>query len=226
MYSVVLMMAMTTGGETPDLGHRHGGCGGGGCSGYVAASCGCGGGGGGGGGHHFLGGHHHHSCSGGGCSGYSGGYSGCTGSYGGGYGGGYGGCTGSYGGGGYVPGPGCVGGHPGMMQGSPGMKSGEELRKMPKEDKNPKTGMAPAPATLIVSLPADAKLVIDDTTTASTSAERTFVSPNLNPGQDYNYTLKVEVVRNGKTIRAEEKVTVRAGEETRVTLLSTTVAAR
>ena len=86
--------------------------------------------------------------------------------------------------------------------------------------------MVPAPATLIVSLPADAKLVIDETTTTSTSTERTFVTPTLNPNTDYNYTLKVEVVRNGKTIQAEEQVIVRAGEETRVTLLATAVAAR
>ena len=96
---------------------------------------------------------------------------------------------------------------------------------MPKEEK-PKTGMAPAPATLIVSLPADAKLVIDDTLTSSTSSERTFVSPNLTPGSDYNYTLKADVVRNGQTVHVEEKVIVRAGEETRVTLLPTAVAAR
>ena len=69
---------------------------------------------------------------------------------------------------------------------------------MPKEEKNPKTGMAPAPATLIVSLPADAKLTIDDSPTASTSAERTFVSPTLKPGQDYNYTLKAEMVRDAQ----------------------------
>jgi hypothetical protein len=39
MYSIALLMALTSGGEVSD-GHRHGGCG---CTGYVA-SCGCGGG--------------------------------------------------------------------------------------------------------------------------------------------------------------------------------------
>ena len=82
MYSVVLMMAITTGGEMPDT-HRHGG---GGCGCY-----------GGGGGHHLLGGRH----GGGGGGGYGGGYGG--GCYGGGYGGAcygggyYGGCYGGYG---------------------------------------------------------------------------------------------------------------------------------
>jgi uncharacterized protein (TIGR03000 family) len=123
--------------------------------------------------------------------------------------------------GGHYPTGGCTGGYYG-----PGMRPGEELKTMPKEEKKPSTGMAPAPATLIVSLPADAKLTIDDSPTTSTSAERTFVSPALKPGQDYNYTLKAEMVRDGKTVNVEEKVTVRAGEATRVTLLSTTVAAR
>jgi uncharacterized protein (TIGR03000 family) len=198
MYSVVLMMAMTTGGDVADC-HRHGGCTGGGCSGYVAESCGCSGGGrhrllGGGG---LLGGHRHGG-GGCGCTGYVAPACGCTG---------------------YVaPTGGCTGGAP--------VHPGEDLKKMPKEEKTPKTGMAPAPATLIVSLPADAKLVIDDTLTSSTSSERTFVSPNLTPGSDYNYTLKADVVRNGQTVHVEEKVTVRAGEETRVSLLPTTVAAR
>jgi uncharacterized protein (TIGR03000 family) len=206
MYSVVLMMAMTTGGDVADC-HRGGGgcmgggCMGGGCMGYVA-SCGCTGGG------HILGGRRH---GGGGCTGYGGG--GCTG-----YGGG--GCTG-YGGGG------CTGSHGiygGCTGGGPG-RTGEELKKMPKEEPK-KTGMAPAPATLIVSLPADAKLMIDDTATTSTSSERTFVSPTLNPGIDYNYTLKAEVMRDGKKVQVEEKVTVRAGQETRVTMMPQLVAAR
>jgi uncharacterized protein (TIGR03000 family) len=217
MYSVVLMMAMTTGGDVPDGILHHGGCGGHSCSGYAAPACGCSGhaapaysctGGSCHGGHHFLGGglfhHRGHSCHGG-CSGVV--YAGCTGSM------GYS-CTGGS--------SGCTGG----TMAPPAGKPGEELKKMPKEEDKKKTGMAPAPATLIVSLPADAKLIIDDTTTTSTSTERVFVSPTLTPGTDYNYTLKAEVVRNGKTVKVEEKVVVRAGQETRVTLLATDVAAR
>jgi uncharacterized protein (TIGR03000 family) len=205
MYSVVLMMAMTTGGDVADFHRRGGGCAGGGCMGY-AVSCGCNGGGhrllGGGGLFHRGGG----GCNGGGCMGYGGG---CMG---------YGGCTGYYGG--------CTGGPMYPGPGGPGYRPGEEIKKMPKEEPKPKTGMAPAPATLIVSLPADAKLVIDETATTSTSAERTFVSPTLNPGVDYSYTLKAEVIREGKKVQAEDKVTVRAGEKTRVTLMPTLLVTR
>jgi uncharacterized protein (TIGR03000 family) len=241
MYSVVLMMAMTTGGDVAEC-HRQGGCAGGGCMGYYGGGCyggsctGYYGGGCSGGGHRFLGGggglfrHGGGGCYGGGCYGggcYGGGCYG-GGCYGGGcmgYGyGGYGGCTGGYGGYG-----GCTGGSmyygPGGTYGPGGPYRPEEIKTMPKEEPK-KTGQISAPATLIVSLPADAKLVVDDTPTNSTSAERTFVSPVLNPGVDYNYTLKAEVVRDGKKVQVEEKVTVRAGKETRVTLMPTLVAAR
>ncbi len=79
-----------------------------------------------------------------------------------------------------------------------------------------KEGMAPAPARIIVSLPADARLTVDGTPTKSTSATRVFVSPALQPGQQYQYTFKAEVVRNGEPQSATKQVTVRAGQETRV----------
>jgi len=73
-----------------------------------------------------------------------------------------------------------------------------------------------APATIIVSLPADAKLLIDDFATKSTSAARVFTSPELAPGQAFSYTLKAEIVRDGQTLTVTEQVSVRAGAETRI----------
>jgi len=78
--------------------------------------------------------------------------------------------------------------------------------------------MIPAPATIVVSLPADAKLSVDGHATTSTDEMRTFVSPALEPGRDFVYDLKGEVVRQGKTVIARREVTVHAGEETRVSL--------
>jgi uncharacterized protein (TIGR03000 family) len=85
-----------------------------------------------------------------------------------------------------------------------------------------------APATIIVSLPEDATLTIQETATTSTTANRVFVSPDLESGKDYQYTLKAKVMRDGKPVVMEETITVRAGEETQVTLKlpATTVAAR
>jgi uncharacterized protein (TIGR03000 family) len=83
--------------------------------------------------------------------------------------------------------------------------------------KDGKSTMGPAPATIIVELPADASLTVDDTATVSTSARRVFLSPELNPGREYNYTLKAEFVRDGKTVSMTKIVTVSAGNESKVT---------
>ena len=52
-----------------------------------------------------------------------------------------------------------------------------------------------APATVVVTLPASAKLTVDGSATSSTSAVRTFVSPTLLPNRDYTYTLTADRVR-------------------------------
>jgi uncharacterized protein (TIGR03000 family) len=67
-----------------------------------------------------------------------------------------------------------------------------------------------------VTLPAAAKLTVDDSPTASTSASRVFESPSLTPGKTFYYVLKATVVRGGKTETVTKKVAVRAGEDTRV----------
>lgn len=71
-------------------------------------------------------------------------------------------------------------------------------------------------AKLYVTLPADAKLTIGDTPTASTSESRVFESPSLTPGKTFFYVLKATVVRDGKTETVTKEVAVRAGEDTRV----------
>jgi len=81
---------------------------------------------------------------------------------------------------------------------------------------------APAPATIIVNLPADATLTVDGTATTSTSARRVLVSPELQPGQGYQYTLKAQVMRDGKPVVMEKKVALNAGQTTEVTLTEAT----
>jgi uncharacterized protein (TIGR03000 family) len=75
---------------------------------------------------------------------------------------------------------------------------------------------AAAPATIEMNLPAEAKVTIDDTITESTSGTRTFVSPPLEPGAEYNYNLKVEILRDGRPVIAQKQITVRAGEIAKV----------
>jgi uncharacterized protein (TIGR03000 family) len=143
---------------------------------------------------------------------------GCSGCYGGGYGYGcmgmgYGGCMGM-GGMGYG---GCMGmGHGGMMMQGGAIQQGEQIKKKPttKEEEV----RVPTSATIVVQLPADAKLLIENEATTSTGASRVFQSPVLNPGKEYHYTLKAEVVRDGKPVRFEKVVEVKAGQITPVTL--------
>jgi uncharacterized protein (TIGR03000 family) len=153
-----------------------------------------------GGGHH---GRRHGGCGGGGCGGGGCGGGGCGG----------GGC--GYAGGGAGGMCAVGGGCPGGMCAIGG------------------TGMAvvdasQAPATLVVSLPADATLTVDDAPTASSSDTRLFVSPDLPMGREFHYTLKAKVMRDGKPVVVEETVAVKAGQQTSVTLKlpATSVAAR
>jgi uncharacterized protein (TIGR03000 family) len=136
-----------------------------------------------------------HGCNGGcnggySCCGCTGGYSGC-----------YGGCTGGYGC------TGCIGGT--VVPAKP------ELKEMPK----PKDEEISAPATLVVTLPANAKLSIDDTvTTPKDVTTRVFETPALVGGREFSYTLKAEFVHEGKPVVVSKKVAVRAGAETAVSL--------
>ena len=74
-----------------------------------------------------------------------------------------------------------------------------------------------APATIVVRLPADATLMIDGAPTSSTQGVRRFVSPPLQPGKDYQYTLKAQVTRDGQKVERTRDVTVRAGQPSEVT---------
>jgi uncharacterized protein (TIGR03000 family) len=200
---MVLMAALTTGAATPDC-HRGFG---GGCY------CGCYGGGGG---HGWGGGH---GCYGG-CYGCYGGYSwsSCYGCYGG-YAcnGGYGcysawGCAGCYGGGyGGVYG----GGY--LVPSMPGTPGGTEDKKGTLPPPKPGSGTEEVRASLVVELPADAKLFVDGQAMKTTSPTRRFVTPPLQRGQAYFYDLRAEVVRDGQTLTQSRRVIVRPGEDARAT---------
>jgi uncharacterized protein (TIGR03000 family) len=87
--------------------------------------------------------------------------------------------------------------------------------KAPAPKKESKETMAPSKAKLIVELPRDAKLYIDDHVMKTTSGKRTFNTPSLEQGQQYYYIVRAEVVLDGKTYSETKRVLVRAGEEVR-----------
>jgi uncharacterized protein (TIGR03000 family) len=100
---------------------------------------------------------------------------------------------------------------------------------MPQASTMPPAGLPPAnvgetltaanQATVVVTLPADAKLFIEGKLIDQTGSVRAFRTPELQPvpaGQSYEYTMSIEVVRNGRTVKSEEKVRVEAGKVARV----------
>ena len=235
MYSVVLLAAMTAGGQTPAWNHCNY-CGGGygGCYGNYGVDS--------------------WNCYGGGYGGGYGGYGSCTGTCWGGYGygcdcsGGYpwdwstAGCTGT-----------CWGGSSGVLSPyfpqaagwppvttpptnppanpltDPTVKPGEQLPPpMKPGDAKPPEAVAPTRGRLIVDVPAGAQLYVDDTATKTQAEHRTFQTPDLEPGQTYYYDVRVEAQRDGKPVSVTRRVLVRAGQETHAdfTDLTTTATAQ
>lgn len=70
----------------------------------------------------------------------------------------------------------------------------------------------PQRATIVVRAPGAAKLFIDDIS----FAQRTVVTPPLEPGYIYHYTMRMELARDGQVFRSSRKVPVRAGTTTTV----------
>lgn len=205
MYSVVLMAALTTGASETGCWWSHGchgchGCNGnsGGCYGNCYGGTGC------------------YGCYG--SSGTYGSYGGCYGCYGGCY--GYGSCNGGYGGYAcYGSCHGCAGGaaaYPAPAAPTyepPVPKPPAPAEKIPAPKKSTTTtGNTVDRAQVIVHLPADAKLFVDDHLMTTSSERRVFKTPALEAGQTYYYILKAEVVREGKTIAEDRRILVHAGE--------------
>ncbi len=207
MYSVVLMAALTTGGGTPDWCHHGHGYYGGCFGGEWAPNC-----------YGVYGGYYYGiPCGGYGCNGCYGCYGGHWGHGGGGWAGWGGvdyncfGCHGCYGCSGYY---GCVGYSPG----GPAATTPEPI-PAPRVEEKKKEGtstVTPNRARVVVQLPADAKLFVDDQPIKATEERQTFSTPQLQRGQTYFYEVRAEAVRDGKTVSETKRVLIRAGEEVSV----------
>ncbi len=207
MYSVVLMAALSTGGGAESTGFFFNGCNGcGGCSGCYGYSAGWG-------------------CNG--CNGCRGGCGGCMGFLGAThYRGGCHGCAGS------CYGAGCRGasyGCTGCFGSAPAVTpyrvidykaaKPEELKSKPKPEPGKSGSLAPNRARILVELPADARLYIDEHLTKGGTDVRSFTTPELQLGQEYFYEVRAEQLRDGEVIaQATERITFRPGEERRLTL--------
>jgi uncharacterized protein (TIGR03000 family) len=191
MYSVMLMAALTAGGQTPDW---HNGS----SSGY---------------------GHNYGNCAGS-CYGNHG-----IADYAGGYASGYGSSAGcGWGWGGYCPdysSSGCQGCAGNYGSGSPyfvapvGPVSPPPVRDeiVPLPKKPGQESLAPTKARLIVEVPADGKVYVEDQPMKTPAERRVYQTPDLEPGQAYVYDVRVEVQRDGKAVSATKRVTLKAGQE-------------
>jgi uncharacterized protein (TIGR03000 family) len=172
----------------------------------------------------FLFGHGSHGSSGGWYGGSSGGwYGGSSGGYGGSYGssGGWygGGSSGGWYGGSYGSGGGWYGGSSGGAYYGNGHHGNEKDNDQPPP---------PGPATrldrrstsqvarVIVKVPAQAKVYMQDQPMTLGGATRQFVSPRLEPNRDYEYTVRVELQKDGQKLTKTAKARVRAGQRVEV----------
>lgn len=78
------------------------------------------------------------------------------------------------------------------------------------------TDYFPAPETsglLTVSVPADAKVLVNGRPTQSTGSTREFVAHNLVPGLTYKFIVVAQIVRDGKVVEDTQVVTLTAGAQ-------------
>jgi uncharacterized protein (TIGR03000 family) len=87
---------------------------------------------------------------------------------------------------------------------------------------------APNRARMIVEVPSDAKLFIDDKPMKTTNEKRSFSTPDLEKGETYYYEVRVEVMRDGKPLSETRKVIMKPGEVAKVNFknIETTATAR
>lgn len=130
--------------------------------------------------------------------------------YGYGYGGGYYGYPYYYGWGGYGW-PGYWPYYGGYYGGYPWFVSAESAKPGDKQ-----TAAKEAPAKVIVQMPANAKLFVEGKPVKLDQKTGSFTSPNLQKGDTYVYTLKAEVVRDGKKVSESKDVHVWAGKVSEV----------
>lgn len=74
----------------------------------------------------------------------------------------------------------------------------------------------PVPALVTIFIPADAKLLFSGVAAVGTGEVRTFMTPPLEPNQDYGYEMTAEVIKDGRVYRQTKTVIVHANDRTDV----------
>jgi uncharacterized protein (TIGR03000 family) len=95
-----------------------------------------------------------------------------------------------------------------------GVPPSEKMEKVPAPKEKKGTASAAA-ARVVVELPADASLYVDDQLMKTKSERRTFDTPKLDSDQTYYYILRAEVQRDGEKVTQTKRIIVRAGDSVR-----------
>jgi uncharacterized protein (TIGR03000 family) len=74
--------------------------------------------------------------------------------------------------------------------------------------------------TLNLTVPADAKIWIEGTPTSLQGTRRQFVSPPIQPGDDYTYDFQVSWNQDGREVTNKRQITVHAGDVVNLTFPS------
>ena len=83
---------------------------------------------------------------------------------------------------------------------------------------DPVTASTPSSAMLVVNVPDDARDYLEDRPMRSTGSVRRYIVPQLAPGVGYNYTVRVEVERDGTVLSETVRTPIRAGQQVEVTV--------
>jgi uncharacterized protein (TIGR03000 family) len=67
-------------------------------------------------------------------------------------------------------------------------------------------------ASLSVKVPANATVFVNDSPTLNKGTDREYISRNLQTGKHYNYTVRVEFFRNGRSVLEKKSVQLTAGQ--------------
>jgi uncharacterized protein (TIGR03000 family) len=108
----------------------------------------------------------------------------------------------------------------------------EQMSPEDKEENEEPVAVQPNVATLVIRVPADARVYLDGRRTRTANqAVRTFVTPKLADGSRYVYEVRAEIIRDGRVHSETRRVAFYAGSKVNVSFpalekSSTTVAAR
>jgi uncharacterized protein (TIGR03000 family) len=80
-----------------------------------------------------------------------------------------------------------------------------------------------ASAFLTVKVPAEAKVFVNDRATTSTGTDREYVSHDLAPGARYNYNIRAEFEKDGKTVVENKSIQLTAGQTANLDFVGTEV---